>query len=351
MKLPKLQDLKVGGKIVLVRVDLDMPLVDVENKQDRTHEFKVLDDSRLRTAIPTIKLLLDKGAEHVLIMGHIGKLKVSSFCLYPVLNKLLGERMSFWGEETINSGKRFKADPTEDGRVHLMENLRLFEGEEENDPVFAKKLASLGDIYINESFADSHRAHASIVGLPKLLPHAAGLHLMEEIENLSKVLEKPKSPVVFIIGGAKSDKVQYIDKLLDRVDWVLVGGLLPRMVESYCRDDNKICVIAAKLTPEGKDIDEASSTNFAAICANAGTIAWNGPLGQYEEAEFKRGTEVVAQAVAESEAFKVVGGGDTIACLQNLGILSKMNWVSTGGGAMLQFLAEGDLPGLKALRN
>lgn len=351
MGLPTLSNARLKGKRVLLRLDTDVPI----------GGGNVVDDFRLTVALPTIDHLLSQRAK-VIILGHKGNPKSlsqslrKSLSLKPIasyLAKLLKEKISLLKIEQVE-----KLEQIDNEKIVMLENLRFDNGEEENDPEFAKRLAELGDFYINESFADCHREHASVVALPYEFKSksknsvAAGLHLIEEIKNLSRILENPVRPVVIIIGGAKTEKAKYIDKLLDIADWVLVGGLLPRVVESYCRmKDGKVCVAAGHLIPSGGDIDEASTTNFVAIASNAGTIVWNGPMGEYEKKEFGRGTEIVAQAIAQNKnALKIVGGGDTVQVLQSLGILDKMNWVSTGGGAMLQFLAYGTLPGIEALR-
>ncbi|MBI3290497.1 phosphoglycerate kinase [Candidatus Microgenomates bacterium] len=351
VKLPTINDVKVKDKRVLLRLDTDVPLHFVQGKR------VVEDDFRLKVTQPTIEFLLDRGASQIIILGKLGRPKGRDkrFSLRPVakhLEKMIGKKITL-----INVPEVAKVPNVPKEKIVMLENLRFDDGEEENDSEFAKKLASLGQIYINESFADSHRKHASIVALPQHLKSKfknsvfAGLRFAAEVEHLEKVLVKSERPLVFIIGGAKSDKAAYIEKLMDIGDWVLVGGLLPRMVKSVFREDGKVCVSAAHLLPGGRDIDETSAINFAAIAANAGTIVWDGPLGMCEDKEFARGTEIVARAVARNEnAFKVVGGGHTVPCLKKIGVLDKMNWVSTGGGSMLEFLVTGDLPGLKALR-
>ena len=324
---------------MLVRCDLDIP---------------EKDDTRLKGLIPTLVFLIENEAKIILI-GHRGRPdgkidgKLSLEPVSGLLSELVGKSIRFvWdisGVETEHEAERIGSD-----EIIMLENLRFDSREEKNDPEFAKRLASFGEIYVNECFADSHREHASIVGIPKFLPHAAGFQFTREIENLNKVLENPERPVVVVIGGAKSDKKKYVEKLLSHADWVLVGGLLPRLVKSYCRPDGKICVCTACLLPSEKDIDATSAGNFSKILSQAGTIVWNGPMGEYENPEFSRGTEMIARAIASSKALKIVGGGDTLAALQSFGILDKMDWVSSGGGSMLEFLAEGDLAGLKALR-
>lgn len=338
MNLPSIHDVKLQGKRVLLRLDTDVPI----------EKGKIIDGFRLAAALPTIELLLENNSKVVLI-GHRGRPHAQNkkqFSLQPIakeLSRLLKRKISIFDNlsPAITSGES----------LMMVENLRYWEGEEKNDTEFTKKLAQLGEIYINESFADCHREHASIVGLPKLLPHAAGPRLIDEVIHLEQVLHNPKEPVVIILGGGKIEKAQYVNLLLNRADWVLVGGLLARVVRSFCRaNDGRSCIAAGHLVPSGEDIDEASAVNFSNIIKASGTVVWNGPMGKYEEVEFMRGTQIIAEAISQSSAYKIVGGADTIAALKKLGVLSKMDWVSTGGGAMLQFLAEGDLPGLQALR-
>lgn len=332
MYLPKLEDLRVKDKRVLLRLDLDV------NIKDEVVE----DDYRLQSSIPTFKYLIEHGAKRIVVLGHRGRPEgktVDSLSLNPVeeyLKDLL--------KKELGEGKVEGVD------IFLMENLRFNPREEDNDLEFVKELAREGDVYVNDAFAASHRAHASIVGLPKLLPHAAGLRFVKEVEELCKVLENPKEPVVFIIGGGKMDKAIFVNRLLDNAEWVLVGGVLSKRLVSYCREkDGRMCIVAARLTPGGEDITLDSAKNFVEIIKQAGTIVWNGPLGDIDQGYWE-GTEMVANEIANSRAFKIVGGGDTIRALQTLSLLEKMNYVSTGGGAMLEFLAYGTLPGIKALR-
>lgn len=335
MELPTLDSINVKGKRVLLRLDLD---IDKDIDIDKGGDF------RLQVAIPTIKYLLDHETGTIIILGHRGRPDgqvIKELSLEPVakhLEKILEK------DKDIGKEKLKKAD------MFVMENLRFNPGEEKNDPEFAKELAGQGDVYINDAFASCHNTHASIVGLPELLPHAAGLHLIEEVRNLSSVLENPKHPVVIVVGGGKMDKALLVNKLLDHAEWVLVGGVLPRRIKSYCREkDGRMCIVAAHLTTIGEDITPDSARNFAEIIKSAETIVWNGPMGDIDAGNWES-TQIVADAVTDSRGFKVVGGGDTIRALKKLGVLSRMSYVSTGGGAMLEFLAYGDLPGLQALR-
>ncbi len=336
MVLPRLEDLDVKGKKVLLRLDLDVPLGSTQGKP------VVADDTRLKAGIPTIIHLVNSSIDQIIILGHRGRPEgkvEKDLTLAPVgehLLKLLQEEMPDQNVEQIG--------------IFIQENLRFNPGEEANDEAYAKQLAELGDVFVNDAFAVCHREAASIVGLPKLMPHAAGLNLEREIKTLSGILEHPNHPVVVVLGGGKFDKVLFVDKLLNISEWVLVGGVLPKKVKSYCREDAKICVAAAHLTPDGRDITPDSAHNFVEIIRGAKTIIWNGPVGDVDS-DFWEGTKIIAEAIATSSAFKVVGGGDTIGVINHLGIANKFDYISTGGGAFLEFLAYGDLPGLKALRD
>lgn len=313
MNLPKLTDLEVTGKRVLVRADLDFDPQDSENM-------------RFKSLIPTLDYLKEKNAEMILI----------------------GKRGRPQGKVDMDlSLKPFEALFTKWG-VQVEENLRFDPGEAANDQEFAKNLAEKGDAFVNESFAVSHRAHASLVSLPKLLPHAAGIHFAEEVNNLEKVFKNPRRPVVFLVSGAKEDKLTYLDDLLAFSDKVLVGGLLPTFLgENY--ENEK--VVLGRLSQDKEDLTISSIEKFEAEIAKAGTIIVSGPMGKYEDAGHRQGTERVLTAVAKSGAFKVAGGGDTDAALELFNLTDKFDWVSTGGGAMLEFLTKRTLPGIEALLN
>lgn len=332
MKLPQLSDLNVKGKRILLRLDLDVAL------EDR----KVVEDYRLKAAIPTIDYLLEQGSGRIIVLGHRGRpggKAVENLSLEPVAKHLEKLMRDYLGQE------KFK-----ELEMYMMENLRFSPGEEENSEEFTKHLAEHGDIYVNDAFGVCHRETASIVGLPKLMPHAAGKRLVEEVSHLEKVLKNPFHPVVMIIGGGKYDKVMLVDKLFLHADTVLVGGVLPHKIKSYCRDkDGKMCIVAAHVNRDGRDITPDSARNFAEVVKTAKTIVWNGPMGDIDGG-FWESTEIVADAIAGAKAYKVAGGGDTVNALHKLGISGKIDFVSTGGGAMLELLAYGDLPGLEALR-
>lgn len=322
MVLPKLSE-EVSGKKVLLRLDLDVGR----------------DTSRVESAKETLVLLAENSAQTIVI-GHKGRpwgKEVSELSLEP-LAKVIGGLV---GQEVTFSPKNPGGE-----KITLLENLRFDKREEENDENFAKELASLADFYVNEAFAVSHRPHASIVGIPKFLPHAAGFRFVREVENLSKVTENPKRPFIVLISGIKEDKVEMAKALAGKADKVLVGGKLPK----YFGDINlPEKLMLADLTFDGFDITLNSAGRFKAEIAKAGTIVLAGVLGKYEDEGYRQGTQEVFKAVAESDAFKVAGGGDTEAALSILGLTSKFDWISVGGGAMLEFLLKGTLPGIEAL--
>lgn len=335
MNLPKLTDADLNGKRVIVRADLDVPF-------DQTG---VTDDTRIVSCLPTFKLVLEKGAKSLLILGHIGRYEgsektVSTSFLQSKISQLLGTNVTFI------QGMPPQNIPGEG--VVLLDNVRLNEGEEKNDPEFNKHLAALADFYINEAFATSHREHASIIGIPKLLPHAAGLRVAAEIEHLSRVLENPQRPVVAVISGIKKDKLDYIENFKNIADKILVGGRLPE----YLGDDySHEKVVVAKLNADREDITLKSVETFEKEIQSAGTIVLAGVVGKYEDPGQRLGTQRVFTAIANSSAFKIIGGGDSEAALSLLNLKDKFDWVSTGGGAMLEFLAKGTLPGVVVLVN
>lgn len=351
-----------------MRGDLDVPLRQVQG------EFSVEDDSRIRECLPSIKYLLDHAAK-VILMGHSGRPEgqmVEGLKLAPMAEKI---KQLFNSQFSPSAGPVplwYRAGPVPlwyraggfnfqlggfsayriSENLVLLENLRFYPGEENNDPQFAQALAVLGDLYVNEAFAASHREHASIVGVPKLLPHAAGFHFASEAEHLSKVLENPKRPLVLLVGGAKPEtKLPLALEFAQKMDWVLIGGALAQSMKYKEQSDLKTKnILFASLTEDGFDIDGESIKKFSDIIKDAGTIIWNGPMGKYEEERWEAGTKRIAAEIAGCPAFKVVGGGDTIAALTKLNLIGKMDYVSTAGGAMLEYLLKGTLPGLEALK-
>ena len=330
MDLPKLNDLDVAGKRVLLRLDLD---TDPDPN-----------DLRIKASEKTLDYLKEKGAQ-IIIIAHRGRPdgKVDKQSL---ASQSPGESLSL---------KPFQPIFDKWGAT-VGENLRFEAGEESNDPEFAKKLASLGDVYINEAFASSHRESASIVGLPKLLPHAAGFRFAKEVENLSKVFNNPKRPLLFIVGGSKKDKPDYIKSLVDLSDKILVGGRLPEYfgdmaLESVRNRNEQDKLVIANLVQDKEDITLNSIEVFEKEIAKAKTIVLAGPMGKYEETGHGQGTERIFKSVSSSSAFKVIGGGDSLLILSIYDLVDKFNWVSVGGGAMLEFLAKRTLPGIEALES
>ena len=321
INLPKLTDLDVANKRVLLRLDLD-----TEPNSN---------DLRIKASVETLNYLKDNGAE-IIIIGHRGRPdgKFDENLSLKPFEKIFDK----WGAE-------------------VKENLRFNLGEEANDMGYAKKLALLGDVYINEAFASSHRDSASITGLPKLLPHAAGLRFEKEIENLSKVFDEPRRPVVFIVGGSKKDKLDYIEGLKAVADKILVGGRLPEYMgdealESVRQRSEIEKILIGNLTQDKEDITLNTVERFEIEIEKAGTIILAGPMGKYEDEGHRQGTERVLRKVIENrEAYKVAGGGDTIAALNTLSLSQDFSWVSVGGGAMLEFFVNKTLPGIKALES
>ncbi len=316
INLPRLENQELKGKKVLVRADLDV--TEGENY-------------RLEALLPTLKYLSSQSAK-IILFGHRGRPEgkiVEELKMKPVEEEL----------RKMAEGIEFE----------VKENLRFDPGEEANNSDFTQNLASLGDYYVNESFATSHRNAASITGLPKVLPHAAGLRFEKEIENLSKVLENPKKPVVFLISGLKEDKLSSIKPLKKIADKILIAGRLP----DYLGDDHPLRkdakVMVADLIADKEDITLNSVEKFKKEIDSAGTIVVAGPMGKYEDEGHRQGTKGVFEAVANSSAFKVAGGGDSVAAINLLGLASKFDWISVGGGAMLEFLVKGTLPGIQAL--
>ena len=331
INLPKLTDLDVANKRVLLRLDLD-----TEPNSN---------DLRIKASVETLNYLKDNGAE-IIIIGHRGR-PDGKFDKQSLASQSPGENLSLKPFEKIFDiwGAKVK------------ENLRFDPGEENNDLDYAKKLALLGDVYINEAFASSHRDSASITGLPKLLPHAAGLRFEKEIENLSKVFDEPRRPVVFIVGGSKKDKLDYIEGLKAVADKILVGGRLPEYMgdealESVRQRSEIEKILIGNLTQDKEDITLNTVERFEIEIEKAGTIILAGPMGKYEDEGHRQGTERVLRKVIENrEAYKVAGGGDTIAALNTLSLSQDFSWVSVGGGAMLEFFVNKTLPGIKALES
>ena len=345
MDLQSLEGIEVKGRKVFVRCDFDVPIED----------SKILDDSRLVSAISTIEYLLENGAA-VIAAGHLGRPNgVDPKLSLEIVAKWFADEFP---DSTLTKTKTEEFDSWSiKENFSVLENLRFDPGEEENSSEFTRKLANLAHIYVNEAFGSSHRSHASIVGVPKLLPHFAGFHLLKEIKILSGVLENPQRPLTIIVGGAKIEtKLPLVEKMHKFADSVLVGGEIAENTKEFAKvaheniADKKSTLLVADLTSDGKDIAEQSTQSFIESIKNSKTIVWNGPMGEFENC-FDQGTRDLAQAIAGSSAYTIVGGGDTIYFLQKEGILDKFSFASMGGGAMLEFLSGDKLPGLIALQN
>src|SRR3989344_1715537 len=353
MNLPRLQNLGVFRKRVIVRMDFDVPEEDY---------------SRIEVSKETLDYLLQKKAK-VILIGHKGRpegsisLSLSLRKLAPVLTKILKEQVMFIDGMDFTEIKA-TITQTSNIKIFLLENLRFDPREENNDEGFAKKLADLADVYVNEAFAVSHRVHASIVGIPKQFKSkfknsvAAGFRFIREVEHLSQVIENPKRPLLILISGIKEDKIEMIESLTKIADKILVGGRLPLLIQkSKIKNQNRVRldqnniskIKIAKLTQDGLDIDEKSTQVFEQEIKKARTIVLAGVVGKYEDERHQQGTKRIFKAVANSEAYKVAGGGDTEAALTMYNLTDKFDWISVGGGAMLEFLAKGTLPGIEIL--
>jgi phosphoglycerate kinase len=387
MNKRSVRDLDVGDKRVLVRVDFNVPVKDGE----------VTDDTRIRRALPTIRHLLQEGGRPVLI-SHLGLPKGEpdpKYAMDPVaarLHELLGEPVVKL-DAAVGPEVEEALDDWDGRGVVLLENSRFYPGETKNDPGFADQLAALADLYVNDAFGAAHRAHATTVGVAERLPAAAGLLMEEEIDYLDKVLEDPERPFVAILGGAKvSDKLGVIRSLLETADSLLIGGAMgftffkaqgyeignSLVEEDYLNEAKRLMeeagdrlvlpvdvvvaeameegaeseTVAVDGIPSGKmglDIGPETVALFEGHISGASTIFWNGPMGVFEIDAFAKGTEGVARAVAESGATSVVGGGDSVAAVNKLGLEDRMSHISTGGGASLEYVEGKELPGIAVL--
>jgi len=354
MKLPSAKDLSVKGKRVLLRANYDVPLKKTSSPKLQTPSLLVEDETRIEESLETIGWLLDEGAK-VIVISHLGRpegKEVAELSLKPVAEKLKEILNIKYKIANIHiKNKKFLGFELSKNLV-LLENTRFWPEEEENNLEFAKELASLGDFYVNEAFACSHRNHASIVGVPKFFPsqnRAFGFDFLKEIEVLSKIREKPERPIVLLLGGTKKDKIDYAKKLASWADWILVGG---KLVEyNGAPQLAKHPKVLADLIKSGQDITMEAVKKFKEIIFKAKTVVWAGPMGNFYDKRYETGTKEIARAVVESRAFSVVGGGDTEAALTRFGLDKKISFISSGGGAMLEFLAEGTLPGIEAIIN
>ena len=387
------EDIDVAGKKVLVRCDFNVPF---------DSEGNISDPKRINEALKTIRYLVDHKAK-VILCSHLGRPKGEfnmKYSLAPVaayLSKALGQEVKM-AKDVVGESAKSIAASLKDGEVELIENVRFHKEEEKNDPAFAKELASLAEIYVNDAFGTAHRAHASTAGVTDYLPAVCGFLIQKEITVMGKALADPKRPFVAILGGAKvSDKIGVITNLLDKVDTLVIGGgmaytfmkalgysigssicendkvdlakdimakakdkgvqfLLPvdNVIGREYKEDTDFRRVDSDTIPEGwmgLDIGAKSCALFAGAIKGAGTVVWNGPMGVSEWEHFANGTIAVAQAVADSGAISIIGGGDSAAAIEKLGFADKMTHISTGGGASLEFLEGKVLPGIACLND
>jgi phosphoglycerate kinase len=388
------EDIDVKGKRVLARVDFNVP------QDEHGH---ITDDTRITAALPTINYLIAHGARTILV-SHLGRPKgiTPKYTLEPVsarLEELIGKPVELLDDDT-GEAVRQAIGQMIDGDVVLLENVRFYPEEEKNDPEFARELASLADLYVNDAFGTAHRAHASTEGVAHYLPAVAGFLMRKELDYLGGALSAPKRPFVAILGGKKvKDKIGVIRQLLTKVDTLIIGGgmaytflhakgwqigksLLDESNIDFCKEilaeaGGKILlpedVVITNVNPfdagedacetrvvpaseipaewEGADIGPKTVEKFSAAIQGAGTVVWNGPMGIFEFTKFANGTRAIARALAESGAITIIGGGDSAAAVQQMGYADKMTHISTGGGASLEFLEGKALPGVVALQD
>ena len=386
-------DIDLKGKKVLVRCDFNVPMDKEQN---------ITDNRRIVAAIPTIKYLLEENCK-VILCSHLGRPKgevKKEFSLEPVakeLSRLLNKEV-IMAKDVIGEDAKAKANDLQEGEVMLLENVRFHREETDNDPEFSKQLASLAEVFVNDAFGTAHRAHASTEGVTKYLPAVSGFLIEKELKFLGEALENPERPFVAILGGAKvSDKIGVIDSLLEKVDKLMIGGGMAytffkaqgyEVGNSLCEPDK--CDLALELMEkakekgvkfilpidtkvgkefkpdtesktvawteipegwEGFDIGEKTIEMFKEELKDAKTVIWNGPVGLFEFEQFAIGTNAIAKALAELDACKIIGGGDSAAAVEKAGLASKMTHISTGGGASLEFLEGKKLPGIEALQD
>ena len=388
-----IEDINVSGKKVLVRCDFNVPLDADKN---------ITDETRINAALPTIRYLLDKGAA-VILCSHLGRPKGEfnmKYSLAPVA-KRLSEKLGFevkLASDVIGESAKKLAAEVKPGEAILLENLRFHAEEEKNDPAFAKELASMAEVFVNDAFGTAHRAHASTEGVTHYLPSVAGYLIGKELDVMGKALTNPVRPFVAILGGAKvKDKIGVITNLIDKVDALLIGGgmaytfikaqggevgnslldeeriglakelmdkaaakgvklILPVdnvIGDAFDNDCHQQVVESGKIPEgwEGLDIGPKTCEQFAEVIRTAKTVVWNGPMGVFEMPNFAKGTIAVAKALAESDAISIIGGGDSAAAIEQLGFADKVTHISTGGGASLEFLEGKVLPGIAALED
>ncbi|MCR4264064.1 MAG: phosphoglycerate kinase [Candidatus Roizmanbacteria bacterium] len=370
MKFSSLKDQSVMGKKVLLRVDFNVSL---------TQDHQVADDYRIKCTLPTIQKLLEQNNK-IIILAHLGRPKEYDphFSLKPVQERLQ-TYVPGYTVVLLNSPEEIKNHSWQEKEILMLENLRFFPGEKKNDPSFAQELASLGDVYVNDAFGNCHRKHASMTGIPKLLPSYAGLLLAKEVEMIERVTQHSERPVVAILGGAKvSTKMGLIEKFLSIADSVLLGGGIANTflkargvdIKNSLHEDSMVDLAKKLVTSsEGErrivlpedyrwgedsilDIGPETQKKWDAVIRSAKTIIWNGPVGYFEDERFRAGTIAVFDSIIQNtQAVSVVGGGETVSAIIQRQGSDKITHISTGGGAMLEYIEKGSLPGIEALRS
>lgn len=341
MKLRTVEEIPMGAR-VMMRIDGDLPM----------DKGVVSDNSRLKKSIPTIRLLLDRNCK-IAIMAHRGRPKgreeeLSLRQVYLELMSVLESGVNVVDSvfiESLEDSERLKI-AQETNSITFIENLRFWEGEEKNDDGFLANLRSLFPVYVNDAFAVAHRKHASIMLWQKMETYY-GLSFAEEAEMTAKILENPQRPITVVLGGAKEDKLGYLNDLTKMADQVLVGGKLPKMIHDSgfkIHDEDKTRVVVAGLREDGLDLGEDDIKKFKEIVQQSRMVVWIGAMGYYESVDCRRGTEEIARAVAAVDGFKIIAGGDTLASVLGLGLKDKIDFVGSGGGVLLEYLTKGKLP-------
>ncbi|MCM2324033.1 MAG: phosphoglycerate kinase [Oligoflexia bacterium] len=373
-----IRDLDIANKTVFMRLDFNVPL----SAPDDTGERHVEDDNRIVESLPTIKYAIEKGAKLV-IGSHLGRpdgKRNPEFSMEPVAHRLavlLGQEVTL-ADDCVGEGIELMAQSLKGGQVLLLENLRFYPGEEGNDLEYAKQLARLGQVYITDAFGTAHRKHASTYGVPSLMPvKGMGLLIEKELKFLDPLLKNPKKPFYTILGGAKvTDKIKTIESLMSRVNGIVIGGAMAhafwlaqgdtlppgsktpkpadieaaRAIMKEAKRREMPLLVPAD-TNQGFDIGPKTIERFCDFLKDAKMIFWNGPLGWFEKPEYAQGTFEVAKFVAELDAIKVVGGGDTVSAIKESGVAERFDHLSTGGGAVLEYLEGNGLPGIEILRS
>lgn len=376
-KIPSIRDMEISGKRIFMRLDFNVPLSAADSEGER----RVEDDNRIQEALPTIKYAIEKGAK-LILASHLGRpegKRNPDFSMEPVARRLavlLGQEVTL-ADDCIGEGIELMAQGLKNGQILLLENLRFYPGEEANDPEFAKGLARLADAYVTDAFGTAHRKHASTYGVPQLMPsRGMGFLIEKELKFLDPLLSNPQKPFFAILGGSKvTDKIKTIDSLMQRVNGLLIGGAMahafwvaqgdtlpegakgpkPADVEAAkaimkeARRREMLLLVPAD-TNQGFDIGPKTVQKFTEALQSAKTIFWNGPLGWFEKPEYAKGTFEVAKAISELPAVKVVGGGDTVSAIKLSGYADKFDHLSTGGGAVLEYLEGHGLPGIDILK-